>query len=96
MSVYYSEGLSSTYIAFTLESYSAGVNHFISNLNDASLPLEYKLLDYKPEHWTPFKSGLLYKYMADMLNSHEKDLENTNFKWASNPSQLIWNEERTA
>jgi penicillin amidase len=60
--------------------YAKGVNHLIDHLEYEDYPLEYKLLDYQPEAWTPLKSGLLYKYMSDMLNSHEKDLENTNFK----------------
>jgi penicillin amidase len=60
--------------------YAKGVNHLIDHLEYGDYPLEYKLLDYQPEAWTPLKSGLLYKYMSDMLNSHEKDLENTNFK----------------
>lgn len=63
-----------------IELYAKGVNSYIDQLSYKTYPLEYKLLDYQPEAWTPFKSGLLYKYMADMLNSGEKDLENTNFK----------------
>lgn len=63
-----------------LDQYASGVNAFINQLSYASYPFEYKLLDYKPESWTPFKSGLLYKYMSDMLNSGEKDMQNTNFK----------------
>lgn len=62
------------------EKYSIGVNHFIEQLEYGDLPLEYKILDYEPEEWTSFKSALLYKYMSDMLNTGEKDLENTNFR----------------
>lgn len=63
-----------------MERYAIGVNAFIDQLTYKTYPFEYKLLDYQPEAWTPFKSGLLYKYMSDMLNSGEKDLQNTNFK----------------
>ncbi len=63
-----------------LEAYAKGVNEYISQLDYDQLPFEYKLLDYSPEPWTILKSGLLYKYMSDMLNSFEKDMENTNFK----------------
>lgn len=63
-----------------MKQYAQGVNAFIDQLTYKTYPLEYKLLDYQPETWTPFKSGLLYKYMSDMLNSGEKDLQNTNFK----------------
>ncbi len=60
-----------------LTAYAEGVNYFISNLTDDRLPLEYKLLDYRPEEWTVFKSGLLLKYMAKMLNGNERDRPNT-------------------
>ena len=63
-----------------LEQYALGVNNYIKNLKYHDFPFEYKLLDYRPEPWTILKSGLLYKYMSDMLNSHEKDMENTNFR----------------
>lgn len=63
-----------------INQYAKGVNTYINQLQYKNYPFEYKLLDYKPEAWTAFKSALLYKYMADMLNSSEKDLENTNFR----------------
>lgn len=63
-----------------IEHYAQGVNAFIDQLSYKTYPFEYKMLDYQPETWTILKSGLLYKYMSDMLNSSEKDLENTNFR----------------
>lgn len=59
--------------------YTEGVNNYISSLDYSSMPFEYKLLDYSPEEWTLLKCGLLYKYMSEMLNTREKDIENTNF-----------------
>lgn len=61
-----------------VESYTKGVNHYIASLNYEDLPLEYKLLNYKPEPWTHLKFGLLLKYMAKTLNIGDKDLEMTN------------------
>ena len=58
--------------------YSDGVNAYINSLDYEKLPLEYKLLNYWPEQWTPLKSGLLLKYMAKTLNIREKDFEMTN------------------
>jgi penicillin amidase len=58
--------------------YAAGVNAFIRTLKPKDYPLEYKLLDFKPEAWTPFKTALLLKYMANMLTGYENDFENTN------------------
>lgn len=61
-----------------MQAYADGVNHYISGLSYAEYPIEYKLLDYAPEPWTPYRSMLLLKHMADMLSGGEVDLENTN------------------
>lgn len=60
-----------------LNAYADGVNAWITHLSDEELPLEYKLLDYKPEPWSPYKSALLLKYMAKMLTGTERDRPNT-------------------
>ena len=70
-----------------LEAYADGINGYINSLSYQDLPLEYKLLDYWPEPWTPLKSALLLKYMADDLAGYEEDLENTN-------ALLLWGKER--
>jgi penicillin amidase len=61
-----------------INAYSAGVNAYINSLKPRDYPIEYKLLDYAPETWTPEKSALLIKYMAKMLTSREHDFELTN------------------
>jgi penicillin G amidase len=43
--------------------YTAGVNAYISALTDAQLPIEYKLLGYKPEPWSNLKIALFLKQM---------------------------------
>ncbi len=48
--------------------YTAGINAWISSLKPEDLPLEYKLLDYRPEAWTPLKCALLQKSMAATLS----------------------------
>ncbi len=58
--------------------YAEGINAYIENLDYEGLPIEYKLLDYRPEPWSPIKTALLLKYMADDLAGHDEDLENTN------------------
>jgi penicillin amidase len=60
------------------EAYTAGVNAWIDNLKESELPLEYKLLDYKPERWTPLKTALFLKYMSYDLAGSDDDLEYTN------------------
>jgi penicillin amidase len=62
-----------------LNAYADGVNAYIENLSSKNLPLEYKLLDYKPEPWSPLKTVLLLKYMSNMLTGHDNDFEMTNF-----------------
>jgi len=59
-------------------SFTQGINQYINSLNDKTLPVEYKLLDYRPEPWTNLKIGLLLKSMARTLNSGDKDVEMTN------------------
>jgi len=61
-----------------LLSYAAGVNAYINSLDEKTMPLEYKLLNYKPQQWEPYQSALLLKYMAKMLASQETDFELTN------------------
>ena len=58
--------------------YAEGVNAYITSLNDARLPIEYKILDYKPEAWTPLKTALLLKLMAYDLAGYSDDLYMTN------------------
>jgi penicillin amidase len=61
-----------------LEAYSAGINAYIQTLSAEDYPLEYKLLDYAPESWTPLKCALLLKQMASTLSSGSDDLRMTN------------------
>ena len=60
--------------------YTAGVNSYIENLNESTLPLEYKLMGYYPEKWTNFKTALFLKNMALDLAGYENDFELTNAK----------------
>ena len=62
------------------DAYTAGVNSYISSLTDAQLPLEYKLLGYKPEPWTNLKTALFLKFMSYDLSGHDNDFEMTNSK----------------
>ena len=62
----------------TAEKYAEGINAYIKSLDYNDLPFEYKLLDYTPEEWTPLKSALLLKSMAQTLNIGDKDMEMSN------------------
>ena len=61
-----------------LEAYSAGVNAYMQQLSPKDYPVEYKLLDYKPEPWSIDKTMHLLMYMTDMLCGKDSDLEYTN------------------
>ncbi|WP_400078056.1 penicillin acylase family protein [Winogradskyella sp. R77965] len=61
-----------------VQAYADGVNSYINQLDPKDYPVEYKLLDYKPETWTPKKTALLLMYMTKMLAGGDEDIENTN------------------
>lgn len=65
-------------IANYVQAYTEGVNAYINDLSSSAYPVEYKLLDYAPEEWTPLKTALLLMYMTDMLAGGDNDLEFTN------------------
>jgi len=59
------------------DAYTAGVNAYINSLSESSLPLEYKLLDFKPEPWSNLKIALFLKQMSKTLAGYDNDLQNT-------------------
>ena len=61
-----------------IQDYADGVNAYIDQLQAKDYPVEYKLLDYAPEAWSPKKTALLLMYMTKMLAGRDKDLEYTN------------------
>ncbi len=62
------------------DAYTAGVNSYIETLTESSLPLEYKLIGYKPEKWSNLKTSLFLKYMSWDLAGRDDDFEMTNAK----------------
>ena len=71
------------------DAYTAGVNAYIETLTASTLPLEYKLIGYKPEKWTNLKSSLFLKYMCYDLAAHENDFEMTNAKSYFSPDDFL-------
>lgn len=61
-----------------VDNFTAGVNAYIHQLKKSEIPVEYKLIGYTPEDWTPLKCALLMKYMAKDLTYYDVDVENTN------------------
>lgn len=76
-------------IKASCDAYTAGVNAYIESLTESRLPLEYKLLDYKPEKWNNLKSALFLKYMSYDLAGHDDDFEMTNAKSFFSPADFI-------
>ncbi len=58
--------------------YCAGINAWISSLKPAQYPIEYKLLGYAPEAWTPLKCALLLKQMSNTLATGADDFRMEN------------------
>ncbi|MBD0332957.1 MAG: penicillin acylase family protein, partial [Chitinophagaceae bacterium] len=70
------------------DAYTAGVNAYINSLTEDKLPVEYKLLDYKPELWSNLKTALFLKQMTKTLAGYETDLEFTNAKSAFSTEEI--------
>lgn len=60
-----------------IKSYADGVNAYIATLKPCDYPLEFKLLGYEPEPWSPFKSALFFKSMAETLCFKSDDVAST-------------------
>ncbi|WP_443944167.1 penicillin acylase family protein [Pedobacter sp. AW1-32] len=61
-----------------IQAYTDGINAYIKTLSPASYPLEYKILDFKPENWTPIKCALLLKQMSAVLAMGSDEFYMTN------------------
>ncbi|AEV98665.1 hypothetical protein A4D02_34795 [Niastella koreensis] len=65
-----------------ITAYTKGVNAYIAQLGYKNMPVEYKLLNYRPEPWSKLKTALLMKYMANTLSGYEEDYTMTNLMLA--------------
>ncbi len=70
------------------DSYTAGINAYIETLTESKLPVEYKLLGYKPEKWNNLKTALFLKYMSFDLAGGDDDFEMTNAKSFFSPEDF--------
>lgn len=62
----------------SVDAYTAGINAYIKQLKPQNYPLEFKLLGYAPEDWTPLKCALLLKEMSFTLASGTDDFRMSN------------------
>lgn len=56
-----------------VQAYTDGVNAYLAQLRPRDWPLEFKLLDYAPEPWTPLKTALLIASIQWTLSASEHD-----------------------
>lgn len=61
-----------------LTAYAEGVNAYVSQLKYKELPIEYKILGYEPEEWSPLKTILMFMNMRNTLNGRSDDFRITN------------------
>ena len=61
-----------------IEAYTDGINQYVRSLSVRNYPIEYKLLNYKPEEWKPINCALLLKLMSETLAGGSDDMEMTN------------------
>ncbi len=59
----------------SLRAYTAGVNAYLTHLTDRTLPLEFKLLNFRPQKWTALKSLMFLRYMGWDLSGSDEDLK---------------------
>lgn len=52
-----------------LEDYARGVNAYIAELDEDSIPVEFKILRYRPDPWQPTDSLIIGKILADALST---------------------------
>lgn len=52
-----------------LESYANGVNEFIATLDEKTLPVEFRILQYRPAQWSPTDSLMIGKILSDALST---------------------------
>jgi penicillin amidase len=64
-----------------VEAYTRGVNAYIESLDDQSLPVEFRILRYKPTLWQPSDCVIIGKLFAEFLsNSWNLDLVRAAFE----------------
>lgn len=61
-----------------IQAYSKGINAYVESLSPADYPVEFKLLGYAPEPWSPLNTAIFYRSMAQTLCYKHFDFSATN------------------
>ncbi|MBK9223256.1 MAG: penicillin acylase family protein [Saprospiraceae bacterium] len=64
-----------------IQSYADGYNAYLKAMSKSDLPIEYKLMDFEPELWSPYRSSLFHKSMAEILCGRDQDVELSNARF---------------
>ncbi|MDI9358697.1 MAG: penicillin acylase family protein [Phycisphaerales bacterium] len=64
----------------SIDAYCKGANFYINSLQEKDYPVEFKLLKYKPELWTPMHVLLMLEYIAYDLGGWDLNLLDQNTK----------------
>lgn len=74
----YESAKKNTLMNEVLTAYAEGVNAYIKQLKYKDLPVEYKIIGYQPEEWSPYKTILMMMNMRNVLNGGSDDFRMTN------------------
>ena len=74
----YENGKTNKIFDGVLNAYAAGVNAYIKQLKYKNLPVEYKIIGYLPEEWSPYKTILKMMNMRNVLNGGSDDFRMSN------------------
>lgn len=74
----YENGKTNKIFDEVLNAYAAGVNAYIKQLKYKNLPVEYKIIGYQPEEWSPYKTILMMMNMRNVLNGGSDDFRMSN------------------
>jgi penicillin G amidase len=61
------------FMRVVMEAFRDGANSWIRNLNEREFPVEFKILDYRPEEWTVLKSALIFSNFSLTLAFSNSD-----------------------
>ncbi len=78
-------------VNFTLRcvyAHVAGMNAFIDRMTSETTPIEFKILGFTPQHFTPVDSFIWAKYMTWGLSGGVRDLRNEFIRMELNDSSL--------
>lgn len=69
-----------SFLLSRIQAYVNGVNAYIHSISPKQWPVEYKLLNHRPEPWSLYRTALFHKSMAEILCGRDKDIEMTHSK----------------